>query len=113
MGKRPAQDESFVGNKGSMRREDSAFYAKRRDANHGNRTRTNSTKARCEPKLRLTSLAHHITQDRVWENLCEIPKDSAPGVDGQTVPERKRASRYGWKPCFSLYTARDIRRRIF
>jgi RNA-directed DNA polymerase len=48
-----------------------------------------AAKARCEPKLRFTSLAHHITQERVWENLCQIPTDSAPGVDGQTVPEAK------------------------
>src|SRR5207245_5871132 len=48
-----------------------------------------AAKARCEPKLRFTSLAHHITKERVWESLCQIPTDSAPGVDGQTVPEAK------------------------
>ena len=42
MGKRPAEVELFVGNMGSIQREDAAFYAKRRIANHGNRTRTNS-----------------------------------------------------------------------
>jgi RNA-directed DNA polymerase len=50
-----------------------------------------AAKARCEPKLRFTSLAHHITRERVWENLCQIPTDSAPGVDGQTVPEAKES----------------------
>ena len=30
-------------------------------------------------------------KERVWENLCEIPTDSAPGVDGQTVPEAKES----------------------
>ena len=45
MGKRPAEVEMFVGNMGSMRREDSAFYAKRRNANHGNKTRTNSSES--------------------------------------------------------------------
>ncbi len=50
-----------------------------------------AAKARCEPKLRLTSLAHHITKERVWGNLCQIPNDSAPGVDGQTVPEAKES----------------------
>jgi RNA-directed DNA polymerase len=50
-----------------------------------------AAKARCEPKLRFTSLAHHITKQRVWENLCRIAKDSAPGVDGQTVPEAKES----------------------
>jgi RNA-directed DNA polymerase len=48
-----------------------------------------AAKARCEPKLRFTSLTHHITKERVWENLCQIPNDSAPGVDGQTAPEAK------------------------
>jgi RNA-directed DNA polymerase len=44
-----------------------------------------AAKARCEPKLRFTSLAHHITKERVWESLSQIATDSAPGVDGQTV----------------------------
>jgi group II intron reverse transcriptase/maturase len=34
-------------------------------------------------------LAHHITWDRVWESLYQIPNRSAPGCDGQTVPEAK------------------------
>jgi RNA-directed DNA polymerase len=49
-----------------------------------------AAKARGEPKLRLTSLAHHLTRERVWENLCQIPSNSAPGVDGQTVTEAKK-----------------------
>src|SRR5246127_1063859 len=54
-----------------------------------------AARARCEPKLRFTSLAHHITKERVWENLCQITLDSAPGVDGQTVPEAKESFE-GW-----------------
>ena len=50
-----------------------------------------AARARCEPKLRFTSLAHHVTKERVWENLCQISTDSAPGVDGQTVPEAKES----------------------
>ncbi len=49
-----------------------------------------AAKARDEPKLRLTSLAHHITGERVWRNLQQIPERSAPGVDGQTVAQAKR-----------------------
>ena len=45
MGKRPAEVEWFVGNMGSIQREDSAFYAKRRIASHANRTRTNSSQS--------------------------------------------------------------------
>ena len=50
-----------------------------------------AVKARCERKLRFTSLAHHITKERVWENLSQIPAKSAAGVDGQTVAEAKES----------------------
>jgi group II intron reverse transcriptase/maturase len=48
-----------------------------------------AAKARCEPKLRFTSLAHHITRDRVQRNLSRIPNRSAVGVDGQTAEAAK------------------------
>ena len=48
-----------------------------------------AAKAREEPKLRFTSLAHHITGERVRKNLNQIPNRSAPGVDGQRVAEAK------------------------
>jgi hypothetical protein len=38
-----------------------------------------AARARKEPRLRFTSLAHHITRERVWKSLCHIPADSAPG----------------------------------
>ena len=50
-----------------------------------------AAKARCEPTLQFTSLAHHITRERVWANLCQIPTNSATGVDGQTVGEAKES----------------------
>ena len=50
-----------------------------------------AAKARNEPQLRFTSLAHHITRQRVWDSLCHIPNGSSPGLDGQTVPEAKEA----------------------
>src|SRR5215469_12011127 len=31
-----------------------------------------AARARCEPKLRFTSLAHHVSKERDWENLCQI-----------------------------------------
>ena len=48
-----------------------------------------AVKARCEPKLRFTSLIHHVTQDRVERNLKKIPNRSAPGCDGVSVGEAK------------------------
>ena len=50
-----------------------------------------AVKARCEPKLRFTSLAHHIAKERIWMNLSRIPAKSAAGVDGQTVTEAKES----------------------
>lgn len=37
----------------------------------------------------MTSLAHHITCERVWQNLHQIPLRSAPGGDGETLSEVK------------------------
>ena len=48
-----------------------------------------AAKARSEPKQRFTSLAHHVTRERVWENLCQISNHSAPGCDSQTVAHAK------------------------
>ena len=48
-----------------------------------------AAKAQCERTLRFTSLAHHLTRERVWENLKQIPNQSAAGVDHQTVPQAK------------------------
>jgi hypothetical protein len=61
MGKRAAEVELFVGNMSSIRREDSAFYAKRRTASHGNRTRTNSSQSseRAETFLYVVGPSHH------------------------------------------------------
>jgi RNA-directed DNA polymerase len=48
-----------------------------------------AAKARKEASLKFTSLCHHITRGLIWENLCNIPSKSAPGVDGITVDEAK------------------------
>jgi group II intron reverse transcriptase/maturase len=74
-----------------------------------------AARARKEPKLRFTSLAHHITEDRVWHNLCQIPRSSAPGVDGQTVLETKKSFKEWIEPMLRSmhrkgYRAPEIRR---
>lgn len=48
-----------------------------------------AAKSRNKAKLRFTSLAHHITKERIWESLCHIPSHSAPGCDGQSVGQAK------------------------
>src|SRR6476620_10831428 len=89
MGKRPAEDELFVGNMGSIQREVRTSMQREDKPTMETGLERIAAKARSEPKLRFTSLAHHITRERVWTNLCQIPKRSAPGVDGQTVTEAK------------------------
>ena len=46
-----------------------------------------TAKARREPKLTFTSLVHHITFDRLRDNLSHMDKASAAGIDGYTVAE--------------------------
>src|ERR1700731_606756 len=89
MGKRPAEDELFVGNMGSIQREIRTSMQREDKPTMETGLERIAAKAQCEPKLRFTSLAHHITRDRVLRNLCQIPNRSAPGVDGQTVTEAK------------------------
>jgi retron-type reverse transcriptase len=38
----------------------------------------------------LTSLAHHLDAERLWHNRCHVPRQTAPGSDGQTVDEAKQ-----------------------
>lgn len=46
-----------------------------------------ASKAKQEPKLRFTSLTHHVTKDDIWKSLIHMPKDTAAGVDGITIEE--------------------------
>lgn len=49
-----------------------------------------AAKARRETKLKFTSLCHHVTRELIWESLCNIPSQSAPGADGIGVEEAKK-----------------------
>ena len=49
-----------------------------------------AAKARQAPTLRLTSLAHHLAAERLWQHLCHVPPQTAPGTDGQTVDDVKQ-----------------------
>lgn len=46
-------------------------------------------KAQQEQKFRFTSLAHHISEELIWENLCHINTNTSPGVDNISVKEAK------------------------
>ena len=56
-----------------------------------------AAKAREDRKLKFTSLAHHVTEELIWESVCHIPKDSAPGCDEQTVTKAKESFKQ-WAP---------------
>src|SRR5208283_1416881 len=98
MGKRPAEDELFEGNMGSIQREIRSSMQREETPAMETELERIAAKARSEPKLRFTSLAHHITRERVWTNLCRIPNRSAPGVDGQTVRQAKESFREWAEP---------------
>src|SRR5882762_583325 len=58
-----------------------------------------AAKAREDRKLKFTSLAHHVTEELLWESVNHIPNTSAPGSDGQTVQEAKENFKQ-WAPEF-------------
>src|SRR5437879_12375779 len=91
MGKRAAEVELFVGNMSSIQGRIRTSMQREELPVMTTGLERIAVKARCEPKLRFTSLAHHITTERVWENLSQIPAKSAAGVDGQTVAEAKES----------------------
>src|SRR6202043_31114 len=91
MGKRSAAGELFLGNMGSIQRETRPSIQREDQLTMETKLEQIAAKARREPKLRFTSLAHHITRDRVRKNLLQIPKRSAAGVDGQTVEAAKES----------------------
>src|SRR5215831_2988223 len=95
MGKRPAGVELFEGNMASMQREIRPSMQRDELPTMETGLERIADKARREPELRFTSLAHHITPDRVCRNLYHIPSHSAPGVDGQTVAKAKESFE-GW-----------------
>src|SRR5271166_4040519 len=95
MGKRSAVVELFLGDMGSIQRELRPSIQREDQLTMETKLEQIAAKARREPNLRFTSLAHHITRDRVLKNLSKIPKRSAAGVDGQTV-EAAKQSFEGW-----------------
>jgi group II intron reverse transcriptase/maturase len=48
-----------------------------------------AAKARSDKKIVFTSLAHHITKERLWRSLCAIRGNTATGIDGQSVESAK------------------------
>ncbi|MGY4194055.1 retron-type reverse transcriptase [Bradyrhizobium sp. USDA 4520] len=91
MGKRSAVVELFLGDMGSIQRELRPSMQREDQLTMETKLEQIAVKARRETNLRFTSLAHHITRDRVQKNLLQIPKRSAAGVDGQTVEAAKES----------------------
>src|ERR1700736_4852418 len=99
MGKRSAVVELFLGDMGSIQRETRPSIQREDQLTMETKLEQIAVKARREPNLRFTSLAHHITRDRVLENLSKIPKRSAAGgnrrratASGDPVGEEKSSS---------------------
>ena len=79
MGKRSAVAELFLGNMGSIQRESRPSLQREEQLTMETKLEQIAVKARCEPNLRFTSLAHHITRDRVQENLARFRNAPPPG----------------------------------
>ena len=81
MGKRSAVVELFLGDMGSIQRETRPSMQREDQLTMETKLEQIAAKARREPNLRFTSLAHHVTRDRVQKNLSQIPQRSAAGVE--------------------------------
>src|SRR5271169_951235 len=117
MGKRSAVVELFLGDMGSIQRETRPSIQREDQLTMETKLEQIAAKARREPNLRFTSLAHHVTRERVQKNLSQIPKRSAAGVDGQTVEAAKESFEEWIEPMLQSihrqgYRAPDIRRSI-
>jgi RNA-directed DNA polymerase len=115
MGKRSAAGELLLGNMGSMQRETRPSMQREDQPTMATQLEQIAVKARREPTLRFTSLAHHITRERVRKNLLHIRKRSAAGVDGQSVEEAKESFEDWIEPMLASihrqgYRAPNIRR---
>src|SRR6476660_3689839 len=115
MGKRSAVVELFLGDMGSIQRETRPSMQREDQLTMETKLKQIAAKARREPNLRFTSLAHHVTRDRVQKNLSQVPKRSAAGVDGQTVEAAKESFEEWIEPMLQSihrqgYRAPDIRR---
>jgi hypothetical protein len=96
MGKRPAEGESFEGNMGSIQREDSAFYAMRRTASHGNRTRTNSSEpGATSSRGAVTALSDERSAGKLHATFCGSCALKAHGVQS---PEMGTAAKPSSQP---------------
>src|ERR1700752_152264 len=115
MGKRSAVVELFLGDMGSIQRETRPSMQREDQLTMETKLEQIAAKARREPNLRFTSLAHHVTRERVQNNLSQIPQRSATGVDGQTVAAAKERFEEWTEPMLQSihrqgYRAPDIRR---
>src|SRR5260370_36350313 len=115
MGKRSAVVELFLGDRGSIQRETRPSIQREDQLTMETKLEQIAAKARREPNLCFTSLAHHVTRERVQKNLSQIPKRSAAGVDGQTVEAAKESFEEWIEPMLQSihrqgYHAPDIRR---
>lgn len=89
MGKRLATKERIKGNTIPIQRGLEPLYNERRYSVVKTKLDQIAAKARNEKKLQFTSLAHHITEQLLWESLLEIPKKTSSGMDGIDVEEAK------------------------
>ena len=82
MGKRSANVDAFFDAVVSMQWEIQAFIQRREYWTMTAGLERIADKARREPTLQFTSLAHHLTVERLWQALQHLDASTAPGLDG-------------------------------
>ena len=95
MGKRSAVVELFLGDMGSIQRETRPSIQREDQLTMETKLEQIAAKARREPNLRFTSLAHHVTRERVQKNLSRFQSAPPPGWMARRWRQRRRALKNG------------------
>ena len=84
---------------GPIQRGDTVLYAKKGNENPAMETGLEriAAKAKSDPNLVFTSLAHHVSKGLLWSSLCCLPKRTSAGIDGQSVQTAKEEFE-AWAP---------------
>ncbi len=86
----PEKQGNSCGGKGlaRMREDDRETFATRRSGERmATKLSTLTRRAKENPKLKFTSLAHLLSEEYLRECLSELKRNKAPGIDGVTVKE--------------------------
>src|SRR5260364_256313 len=109
---RPAENGKFEGNIGSIQREERASMQREETPTMTTGLERIAAKARKKRTLRFTSLAHHLTRERVGRIRIRSPTSPRRVWINKRCRRQKRVLGNGWMGCCTLSIVKAIERRL-